>query len=417
MPARRDAVGAPVAGSRSARPTWSGRRLFEAVVELLSWCSRHRPVLVLLEDLHRADVASMTLLTYVGRRLGDLAALIVATRRNAPESGDLDASIDAFRSRGLMRAEIVLDAMSPEQIEAIIREVAPGIEPDVALRVASIADGNPLLAREAARAAASGGEPFDGIRAAIRTPVRRLPPHARLLVEVAATAGRPLERREAAEAVGAETLDDAFVAASEAGLLDASDRQVRFVHELVRQACYAELPHARREWLHATIADLLIRKGTAGAAEVARHLRLAGDDEAARPQLVIAARQSPGARGAGRGRGVPARGTGDPHRGPIRGDGHVVRAGRGRGLAGAAGRDGRGVRAGPRARHPGARSSRAGIGARRAGASPSHRPLLPPRVARGVPAGPRDHRRGTCRRTRGARARPRRRRMGRGDGR
>ncbi len=267
-------------------------RLFEAVVELLSWCSKHRPVLVLLEDLHRADVASMTLLTYVGRRLGDLAALIVATRRNAPESGDLDASLDAFRSRGLMRAEVVLDAMSPEQIEAIIHEVAPSIDPGVALRVASIADGNPLLAREAARTAASGGEPFDGIRAAIRTPVRRLPPHARLLVEIAATAGRPLDRREAAEAVGAETLDDAFVAASETGLFDGSDRQVRFVHELVRQACYAELPHARREWLHSTIADLLIRRGATGAAEVARHLRLAGEDEAARPQLVIAARQA-----------------------------------------------------------------------------------------------------------------------------
>lgn len=279
-------------GAALGAPDLERARLFEAVVELLSWCAKHRPVLVLLEDLHRADIASMTLLTYVGRRLGDLSALIVATRRSTPESGDLDATVDAFRSRGLIRADVALDAMSPEQIEAIIHEVAPDIEPAVAARVASSADGNPLLAREAARAAALGGEPFDGIRAAIRTPVRRLPPHARLLVEVAATAGRPLDRREAAEVVGAEVLDDAFAAASAAGLLDPSDRQVRFVHELVRQACYAELPHTRREWLHSTIADIIGRKGAGGAAEVARHQRLAGDDDAARPQLVLAARQA-----------------------------------------------------------------------------------------------------------------------------
>lgn len=280
------------AGVALGAPDLERGRLFEAVVELLAWCSDPRPVLVLLEDLHRADAASITLLTHVGRRLGDLAVLVLATRRSAPESGDLDVVTDVFRARDLMRAEIALDAMSPEEIESIIREVAPGIDATIARRVASVADGNPLLAREAARAAAAGGEPFDGIRAAIRAPVRRLPPHARLLVEIAATAGRPLDRREAAQAVGAETVDDAFAAAAEAGLLDASDRQVRFVHELVRQACYAELPHARREWLHATIADLLVQRGTAGAAEVARHLRLAGDDEAARPQLVLAARQA-----------------------------------------------------------------------------------------------------------------------------
>ena len=272
-------------------PDLERARLFEAVVELVAWCSRHRPVLVLLEDLHRADTASITLLSYVGRRLGEIAALVVATRRDAPPNGDLDAALDAFRSRGLMRTELVLGAMSPEQIAVIVAEVAPDLDPEIAARVAAAADGNPLLAREAARAAGSGSEPFDGIRAAVRTPVRRLSPPARLLVEIAATAGRPLDRREAAGAIGAEALHDAFLAGSEAGLLDGSDRQVRFVHELVRQACYAELPDARREWLHARLAELLARRG-GGAAEVARHLRLAGDDDGARPQLVLAARQA-----------------------------------------------------------------------------------------------------------------------------
>ena len=235
----------------------------------------------------------MTLLAYVGRRLGDIPALLVATRRDAHPSGDLDAALDAFRSRGLMRTEIVLGPMNAAQIAAIVDDVAPELDAEITAQVTAAADGNPLLAREAARAAGAGDEPFDGIRAAIRTPVRRLPPPARLLVEVAAAAARPLERREAAEAVGAEALHDAFLAASEAGLLDPSDRQVRFVHELVRQACYAELPNARREWLHSRLAELLGRRaGNGGAAEVARHLRLAGDDDAARPQLLLAARQA-----------------------------------------------------------------------------------------------------------------------------
>jgi tetratricopeptide (TPR) repeat protein len=265
-------------------------RLFEAAVELMTWCARHRLVLLCLEDLHRADAASVALLAYVGRRLGDLPAMIVATRREAPASPDLDAAIDAFRDRGLLHADVTLGPMGRDEIAAIIEDVAPGLSSETAERLAAAADGNPLLAREAARAAGAGGEPFDGIRSAVRTPVRRLPPPARLLVEIAATAARPLERREAAEAVGAEAVDDAYLAASEAGLLEVADRQVRFVHELVRQACYAELSQARREWLHARIAELLSGRGGAGAAaEVARHLRLAGDHDGARPHLVAAA--------------------------------------------------------------------------------------------------------------------------------
>ena len=54
----------------SPAPDMERIRTFEAVVELVGWCAAAAPVLVGLEDLHRADPASAALLAHLGRRLG-----------------------------------------------------------------------------------------------------------------------------------------------------------------------------------------------------------------------------------------------------------------------------------------------------------------------------------------------------------
>ncbi len=277
----------------SAVPELERVRLFEAVVELVAWCAREAPVVVALEDLHRADPASAALLAHLGRRLGGLPALVVVTRRSAPANVNLDLALDAVRSRGLLRLEISLEGLSEAETGELVGAAAPGLAPEMALRVVAGAQGSPFLAREGARAAAAGREPAEGVRGAIRGPLGRLDPAARSLVNLAAAAGRPLEPAEAGALVGPGQLPDALDAALDAGLLvEDDDRRVRFAHDLIREACYAELTPAHRAEAHRRLGEALGRRPGRRAAEVARHHRLAGEPEAARRYLAAAAQDA-----------------------------------------------------------------------------------------------------------------------------
>jgi predicted ATPase len=58
--------------------------LFEAVVELIGWASRGHPVLLVLKDLHWADVSGLELIAHVGRRIAWLPIMLILTRRQLP---------------------------------------------------------------------------------------------------------------------------------------------------------------------------------------------------------------------------------------------------------------------------------------------------------------------------------------------
>lgn len=265
--------------------------VFEAVADLVAWAARTAPVLVVLEDLHAADPASCALLAHVARRLDGVPALVVATRRPAPEAPGLDAAVDAVRSR-LRVDELALGPLDPEATALVVAAHAPGLTADAAGRVARAAGGNPLLAREAARAAAAGRDPAEGLRAAVRRPVARLDPASRALVDAAAAAGRPLRAEEAGRVVPGG-LGEALADAQAQGLLERDgDGRVRFGHDLLRDACYAEIGDARRAAAHRRLAAALGAHTGRRAGEVARHHLRGGDPEAARRFLAEAARDA-----------------------------------------------------------------------------------------------------------------------------
>jgi hypothetical protein len=246
-------------------------------------------VLLGLEDLHRADAASLALLAHVGRRLPELAVLVVVTRRPAPPAPSLDAALAAG---GALRARVPLGPLAEEEIARLVARAEPGLGEAAAREVVAAAAGNPLLAREAGRAAAAGRAPADGLRDWVRGPLRALAPDARSLVDLAAAGGRPLEMAEAADLVGAAVLADAVEEGVAAGLLEAAGRRVGFGHELVREACYAELGAPRALAAHARLAEVLARRPGRRAAEVARHLRRADDRDGAARWLAEAAQEA-----------------------------------------------------------------------------------------------------------------------------
>ncbi|WP_436497614.1 AAA family ATPase [Actinokineospora sp. HUAS TT18] len=278
-----------VAPRRAHAPDVDRVRVFEAVVEVLIWACRSGPVAVVLEDLHLADPSSLELLAYAGRRVTRLPVLLVVTRRRLPPRPDVDRACAALRSSGALGVEVELAPLPPESMRVLARGTA-GLSAAQADQVVAVASGSPLLAVELARALAGGANAAAGLRAATRWATSRLRGPARGFVELAAVAGRDLGRAEIAALPG---LADPAQAAAEAlgsGLLRARDGAIGFRHALLADAVAEDLPDPLRANRHGAIAEGLRRApGRAHAAEIARHLRLAGHDERAVAHLVDAA--------------------------------------------------------------------------------------------------------------------------------
>ncbi len=329
------------------RPTADPRlervQLCEAVVQFLAWASRRSPLLLALEDLHLADTASLELIAYVGRRIGRLPVLLVLTRRLLPGRQDLDAVLGALRSRGALGGEIRVERLTDDATRKLVTSTADLPEATVR-QIVQLAAGSPLLAGETARAARARagdlttgdlttgdlttgdlttgelttgelttgelttgelttGDLTTGLIGAVRLATSRLSGPSRLFVEFAAAAGRDLDRPE----VAALPLPNPARAAAEAlgsGLLKTDDGRTGFRHALLADAIYQQIPDPIRVRLHGELAQLL-RKRTAQpgqgarmarpgprAAEIARHLRLAGQDDQAVSYLARAAQEA-----------------------------------------------------------------------------------------------------------------------------
>ena len=273
-------------------------RFFEATVALLSWAARDRPLALALEDLHAADRSSLELVAYAGRRITRQPVLLVLTRRRLPPRPELDAVLAALRARGTLGAEFDLAPLAAAALDKLVGRTVqiPAAHRD---RIVALAAGNPLLAVETARYAAHDGDPAAGLAGATRQAMARLSPAARLFTELAAVAGRDLDR---AEVASLPLLDHPSAAAAEAlgsGLLRVSAERTGFRHQLLSEAVYQDLPDPVRARRHETLATWLREREPRGsavrpsparnAAEIARHFRLAGQADLAADQLVRAA--------------------------------------------------------------------------------------------------------------------------------
>lgn len=267
-------------------------RQLERGTQLLLRAARAGPMLLVLEDVHRADPSSLDLLAYAGRRLaGQAPCLVVLTRRRLAGRGHLDAVLAALNASGSVGGELELGPLPGELLRQLVLRHTDLTESQAA-RIAHFADGNPLLALEAARTAAIRADLPTGLRCAVRAALGRLSPHARRVAEYLAVAGRPLRAPELA----ALPLRDAHAATDEAltcGLLQSlPNAGLGFRHALVREACYADLAPTDRAALHEDLAAALAGSADSApaigpaavarhAAELGHHLKLAGRPEAA----------------------------------------------------------------------------------------------------------------------------------------
>jgi DNA-binding SARP family transcriptional activator/tetratricopeptide (TPR) repeat protein len=271
-------------------------RVFDAVLRLVEWAAAGRPVLLVAEDVHRADPASMQLCAHIGRRLAAMPVLFVLTRRDKPDRPDADALLADLVGRGVEVAELELGPLSEVELAAVARSVADLTDHAVE-QVIRAADGNPLLAVESARALAAGRTaPPQNLRAAVRAATGALTRPARDLAEVLAAAGRALSAAELAALylnLASADRDAAEAAVLDTGLVHRAGGGLRFRHALLAEAVRADLGEQGRRYEQLALAiEAAAPAPDQVAAEVAGHLHRAGRDDLAGPRWQRAARHA-----------------------------------------------------------------------------------------------------------------------------
>ena len=239
-------------------------------------------LVLVLEDLHWADPASLSLLGRVARDVATAGLLVIGTARRLDDR--------------LPPAEVLpLTPLDPAVAGAVLARYAAGpVHPSWTGVVHRLGGGNPLYVRELARLLAredrlrrpAGAVQLpDGLRHLVSRRFAQLTPATQEVLGGAAALGSEVDvavLRTAAPAP--DTVDAALAEAVRAGVL-ADDpwhpSTLRFAHELVRQARYGDLTREERIDWHGRIAGALARSG-APPADVARHRVRSAVDEGSR---------------------------------------------------------------------------------------------------------------------------------------
>jgi DNA-binding CsgD family transcriptional regulator len=272
----------PAGRERPARGELLGaetrERAFDAVVVLLRAAGAADGALLVLDDVHVADKASLVLLAYLARRVGDLPVLLLATHRDpAPGSGLSEVFPELLRAAATER--LPLRGLGPEAVGRLLAAVTgrPAGSADTA-RVHRITGGNPFFVAELGREWVATGRAIDGpvpatVRETVWARLNRLHPTAREVLQVAAIIGERFPDGLVASAVGRSALVcvPALDEAVEAGLVGpAGPAGVhRFIHALVRDAVEQGMTGIARARWHGAVAEAIERYY---AADLASHL-------------------------------------------------------------------------------------------------------------------------------------------------
>jgi DNA-binding CsgD family transcriptional regulator len=268
-------------------------QVLDSILALVEDLSAARPVALGLDDLQWADPSTLLVLRRMGARLASLPVVILIASRPISRTADLAAVLDALRPEGLV--EVQLGPLSEDEVAELAGSLMKGAAGQDFQAQLSGAAGNPLLVTEFVAAAqedaahrGEGGEA--GVSSIFSDSVLRrlrfLTPEALHALRLASVLGSVFSVDDLSLVVGRPATDllPALDEARSSHLLMEAEDRMRFRHDLVRDAVYADLPSSVRAALHAHAARVL---GSAGrpALQVAAHVvrgSTPGDEEAVR---------------------------------------------------------------------------------------------------------------------------------------
>lgn len=272
-------------------------RVVEEIIDLVESACVDRPMLLVAEDVHWADGASLSTLSAIARRVSLSPVLLVVSTRPSPLSSDVVRLLDDLTAAG---ARVLhLGPLDVGEVTALAARELGGPPGPTLTALLAKAGGNPLWATSVLRALEEEGMLRRSGDALVETTSSELPssltdlvvrrlqalsPATLELLRVTAALGdavsvrdvAAVSHRSATEVV--RCLGEAF----DAQLLDEVDDRVVFRHQLVHDSIYRHTPASARHLLHRETAAALVAAG-ADPLTVADHLLLgaeAGDLEA-----------------------------------------------------------------------------------------------------------------------------------------
>lgn len=248
--------------------------LHGALAALLAELRRAQPTIVVLEDVHWADEATLDLLRVLARRIESVATLVLVSFR--------DDELDRRHPLRVLLGELATSAtlrrlqLTPLSLDAVATLAAPhGVDAEELFRATG---GNPFFVTEVLGAGA-GSIPHT-VRDAVLARAARLSPAAYELLEAVAVAPSHAELWLLERLAGGDLarLDECL----DVGMLHHDGRVVAFRHELARLAIEQTIPPLRGASLHRAAVRALADPpvGSPDPARLAHHADAAGDAEA-----------------------------------------------------------------------------------------------------------------------------------------
>ncbi len=243
------------------------------------------PLLVVVEDLHWSDEASLEVLLYLARRIAAQPILLLMTYRS--DDAQTHTGLTHFLA-GLDRercaVELALPRLARDEVEAMIRAIFEQPRPvraEFVDAIFALTEGNPFFVEEILKALVTSGEIFfaeadsawtrkpmselhipRSAQDAVRRRSAQLSPTAREVMALAAVAGRRfdftlLQHLTRRDERGLLPLIKELVAAQL--VVEETAEQLAFRHALTRQAVYSNLLARERQALHRTVAEMMER--------------------------------------------------------------------------------------------------------------------------------------------------------------
>lgn len=262
---------------------------------LLANVAEDGPLVLAIDDLQWADEPSLRFLHFLAGRLDGMAVgVVVAVRQEGSEPGsELLDQLKLDATPPVLGPAPLSDSAVSEVVRA---RLGSSVSSALCTACHGATRGNPFLLVELVAELGQGDKPADQLdpgavrglasprlAAAVLMRIGRIGPAAPAIARAAATLGERASIAQAAELAGVDAAEGRDLARQlvEAGILDGLE-PLRFVHPLVQDAIYEEIPAGGRAVLHAGAAKLLARTN-ADPESIAAHLLAsdpAGDAEA-----------------------------------------------------------------------------------------------------------------------------------------
>src|SRR6478735_33018 len=275
-------MGGDLAGMLTADPQAPRHSIFAALLEAL--VRTPMPSVLVLEDIHWADEATLDLLRYLVARIRTSRVLVVATYRT-------DALERSFPLRVALGELVTRPGTGRIELEPLSRDAVAALAADMSVDTEDLfrqTGGNPFFVAEALGSGLLRVP--SSVRDAVLARAALLEDSSRELLDVAALIGTSVEPGLLLAAGSASpTVIDDLVAAH---LLNSHGPQLAFRHEIARRAVADGIGPYRSVAIHGRILAALIQTGCLDHARLAFHAEEAGDAATALSEATLAARQA-----------------------------------------------------------------------------------------------------------------------------